>query len=100
MRNFKVIPHGFNEIFSNVKRTKNLTNPIVCTYISNTDMYKNQWNVVKSIEILRKKYNIILNLVGGGEGKSLKILKEQIQELRDEKIKIEENLVLILIIKK
>ena len=80
LQNFKIIPHGFNEIFSNVKRVKNLSNPIVCTYISNTDIYKNQLNVVKSIEFLRKKYNIILNLVGGGEGSSLKALNKQIEE--------------------
>ncbi len=86
LQNFKVIPHGFNEIFSNVKRAKNLSNPIVCTYISNTDMYKNQWNVVKSIEILRKNYNIILNLVGGGEGSSLKALNEQIQKSDPERV--------------
>ncbi|MDB4701447.1 glycosyltransferase [Akkermansiaceae bacterium] len=80
LKNYKVIPHGFNEIFSNVERTKILSKSIVCTYISNIDMYKNQENVVKSIEFLRKKYDIILNLVGGGEGRAFKNLSKQIKQ--------------------
>lgn len=86
LSNYKIIPHGFNKNFHDVKRNKKLSNPIVCTYISNTDMYKNQWHVVKSIEILRKKYDIILNLVGGGEGESLKLLNKQIQNSDPKKV--------------
>lgn len=80
LKNFKVIPHGYNEIFLKVQRPLNLSNPIICTYISNTDMYKNQWNVVKAIELLREKYNIKLILVGGGEGRSLRLVNDQIMK--------------------
>jgi glycosyltransferase involved in cell wall biosynthesis len=79
LQNFKVIPHGYNEKFSYVQRPLNLSNPIVCTYISNTDMYKNQWNVIKAIEFLRKKYNVKLFLVGGGEGRSLRLVNVQVK---------------------
>jgi glycosyltransferase involved in cell wall biosynthesis len=78
LKNYKIIPHGFNEKFLLVERPVNLGNPIVCTYISNTDMYKNQWSVIKSIESLRNRYNIKLVLVGGGNGRSLRLVNDQV----------------------
>ena len=58
---------------------KEMTEPIKCVYISFTDIYKHQWNVVKAIKILRDKgFNIALELVGGGHGKAKVWLKNEI----------------------
>jgi glycosyltransferase involved in cell wall biosynthesis len=77
------IPHGVGEDF---RRTHALqawpepgARPIQCLYVSNAEMYKHQWVVVRAIEGLRKcGYNIILSLVGGGSGRAQEHLDEQI----------------------
>lgn len=79
-----VIPHGVGKSFKDeIHHPKeNLTNQktIKCIYVSNTEMYKHQWNVVKAIESLRRK-NIPVELIlaGGGSGESRKLLDEEIQ---------------------
>lgn len=77
------IPHGVGEDF---RRTNALqawpepgARPIQCVYVSNAEMYKHQWVVVRAIEGLRKcGYNITLSLVGGGSGRAQEHLDEQI----------------------
>lgn len=77
------IPHGVGEEF---RRTKALQGwpepgerPIRCVYVSNAEMYKHQWVVVRAIEALRKcGYNITLTLVGGGAGRAQELLDEQL----------------------
>ena len=85
------IPHGVGE---NFKRTQALQvwpapgeRPIRCVYVSNAEMYKHQWVVVRAIEALRKSgYDITLSLVGGGEGRARERLNEQIAISDPEKI--------------
>lgn len=79
LNNYKVIPHGVNELFFKVKKNKIISDKIVFTYVSNYDLYKNQWVVVKAIEKLNKKYNTELNLVGGGEGPAKYRLENQLK---------------------
>jgi glycosyltransferase involved in cell wall biosynthesis len=80
--NVKIIPHGVGENFRNKHRNKlwpTGDNPIQCLYISNAALYKNQWHVVRAIELLRNEgFNINLTLVGGGSGYAQKKLNEQI----------------------
>lgn len=82
LQNIEIIPHGVDEIFKNIRRSKKLSDAnqlINCLYISNADLYKNQWHVVHAIELLRNEgLNINLTLVGGGKGRAQKILEEQI----------------------
>jgi glycosyltransferase involved in cell wall biosynthesis len=79
LNKIKIIPHGFNPIFSTINKLPCWENEILCTYISNTEFYKHQWVVVEAIEKLRKKnYNIIINLIGGGNGKAQLKLNKQI----------------------
>ena len=83
LANVAIIPHGFNSGFNEIdyKSRAKLTShsTIVCTYVSNTEMYKHQWVVVRAIALLRKKnYDIILNLIGGGNGQAQQILESQI----------------------
>ena len=50
-----------------------------CLYVSNAEMYKHQWVVVRAIEALRKAgHDITLALVGGGAGKAQRLLERQI----------------------
>jgi glycosyltransferase involved in cell wall biosynthesis len=82
LTNYCVIPHGIGNEFKQIDKKVefNSTKLIKCLYISNTDHYKYQWHVVKSIELLRKSgLNIALDLVGGGNGSSQKILEKQIK---------------------
>lgn len=78
-----VIPHGVGKPFKDQMHypKENLTNQktIKCIYVSNTEMYKHQWNVVKAIATLRRKnMPVELVLAGGGTGESRKLLDEEI----------------------
>lgn len=80
-----VIPHGVGKSFKDEIHypKENLTNQktIKCIYVSNTEMYKHQWNVVKAIVTLRRK-NIPIELVlaGGGSGESRMLLDDEIRK--------------------
>ena len=84
LSNIAFIPHGvgsdFFSITPHLNWPKKRERPIRSLYISNTDLYKHQWHVVRAIEILRKEgIDIELVLVGGGKGKPQKILERQLK---------------------
>lgn len=86
IQNYKCIPHGVDPIFRRLKLSddfpRNKTDPIRTVYVSNTEMYKHQWVVVKAISTLRNRgYNLHCSFVGGGKGRSLKLLQESISKL-------------------
>lgn len=83
LSNIAIIPHG---VGANFRQTSNIgewddaqhTN-IRCIYVSNTLLYKHQWNVINAISKLRNGgFNISLLLVGGGDGKAQKMLDNEI----------------------
>ncbi|MDF1865105.1 MAG: glycosyltransferase family 1 protein [Saprospiraceae bacterium] len=88
---YKIIPHGIGHNFKDNrlknKFPENGERPIRCLYVSNVARYKHQWNVALAIEKLRnKKYNINLNLVGGGDGpaqRKLELVLEEIDPQQD-----------------
>jgi len=85
LKNNIVIPHGVGDKFKEqVYTPKQLlmeTSSIQCIYVSNTAMYKHQWNVVKAIADLRLKgFPIQLILAGGGNGKSRELLNKEIEK--------------------
>ncbi len=89
LNNKKIIPHGTGAEFrqsvvlKNWEETKEA--PIRALYISNTALYKHQWNVVKALSILRKKgIDMSLDLVGGGSGKAQIMLNEVLNEVDPE----------------
>lgn len=77
------IPHGVGAAF---KQTLQINawpeadvRPIRCIYVSNAEMYKHQWVVVKAISLLRKRgHNLTLCLVGGGKGPAQQLLQDAI----------------------
>jgi len=84
LSNVTYIPHGVNAAFkkSQVRSVWPVApkNPIHCIYVSNAEMYKHQWVVVKAIAILRNRgYNLFLRLVGGGQGTAQKLLMNAIK---------------------
>lgn len=77
-----LIPHGVGQSFQDLKHVLpwpvNGERPIRVLYVSNTDLYKHQWMVVRAVELLRlQKIDVSLTLVGGGIGPSQKKLTEQ-----------------------
>ncbi|RWX02397.1 glycosyltransferase family 4 protein [Flavobacterium cerinum] len=83
LNNTTIIPHGVGDLFKNKihlpKESLINKETIKCIYVSNTEMYKYQWNVVKAIAGLRKKgFPVELILAGGGGGESRKMLNDEI----------------------
>ena len=83
LRNFSVIPHGVGADFK--QTTSSGTWPeepgrlIRCLYVSNVEMYKHQWIVVRAIgELRRRGHNVSLSLAGGGSGLPKRLLDEEI----------------------
>ncbi|PKN22973.1 MAG: glycosyl transferase family 1 [Deltaproteobacteria bacterium HGW-Deltaproteobacteria-3] len=77
------IPHGVDAAFQQSQAVNSWPEaggrPIRCIYVSNTDMYKHQWVVVKAISLLRKRgHNLTLRLVGGGKGPAQQLLQDVI----------------------
>lgn len=76
LSNIGFSPHGVDEIF--IRDSSRLKFPlhgdsINCIYVSASDLYKNQWHVVRAISRLRMDgFNLKLTLVGGaGNGNHL-----------------------------
>lgn len=80
----RVIPHGIGNHFRQRTSGGLWNSPcerICCVYVSNTDMYKHQWNVVRAISQLRKDgHPVLLKLVGGGSGPAKVLLDNAIAE--------------------
>jgi glycosyltransferase involved in cell wall biosynthesis len=83
LRNFSVIPHGVGEEFKQTTHfgawAEEPDRIIRCLYVSNTEMYKHQWVVVRAIGKLRRRgHNVSLLLAGGGSGREQRLLDEEL----------------------
>ena len=69
---YTIIPHGVSDNFRVTSNNKDFdyNGEIKCIYVSNVDYYKHQNHVAEAISKLRKKYNIKIKFIGGGEGKA------------------------------
>lgn len=85
LSNFRIIPHGIGENFRLGSPTSEWgpgMSEIRCLYVSNLDMYKHQWHVVRAIAKLRSAgYPVVLELVGGGHGRAKLLLDEAILDV-------------------
>ena len=77
------IPHGVDAVFKHSRAISSWPvsgeRPIRCIYVSNAEMYKHQWVVVEAISLLRKRgYNLMLSLVGGGNGPAQELLQDAV----------------------
>jgi len=76
------IPHGVGQNFQELNHTlpwpANGERPIRLLYISNAAWYKHQWMVIRAVEMVRNEgVNVILTLVGGGNGPAQQKLRRQ-----------------------
>jgi glycosyltransferase involved in cell wall biosynthesis len=82
LKSVACIPHGVGSDFKNIQRVKAWPEgdePVQCLYVSNAEMYKHQWVVVRAIALLRKQgYPVTLKLVGGGAGKAQRLVDFEI----------------------
>lgn len=85
LRNVAIVPHGVGDEFRTTVSDKsfpsNDSKQIECLYISNTSMYKHQWNVVSAIAVLRQHgMPIKLTLIGGGTGKAQELFQKEMEK--------------------
>jgi len=86
LRRVAVIPHGVGENFKQTTPAgawlDEAGREIRCLYVSNAEMYKHQWMVVRAVGSLRRNgYNVSLLLVGGGMGSPQKLLDEELARI-------------------
>ena len=86
--NITRIPHGLNPRFTKIPKkqheisTYNNNNPYRILYVSNIELYKHQWNVVKAVANLRNLgLPVVLDLVGSAHRNSLNRLNKSLDRL-------------------
>ena len=84
-----IVPHGIDADFLDVQARPNWKREdlaaIECVYVSNAEMYKHQWQVVRAIGVLRHAgLPVRLTLVGGGEGEAQRLTEETMREIDPE----------------
>jgi glycosyltransferase involved in cell wall biosynthesis len=95
LRSIAYIPHGIGEAF---KQSHQINvwpeagvRPIRCIYVSNAEMYKHQWEVVKAVSLLRERgNNLTLSLVGGGKGPAQQLLQDTIAAFDPNRVFVEQ----------
>jgi glycosyltransferase involved in cell wall biosynthesis len=83
LRNARIIPHGVGDLFRQAPREGRWpldpAGGVRCLYVSNAEMYKHQWQVVRAVGELRQKgHNVVLTLAGGGQGRAQDLVDEEI----------------------
>lgn len=83
LKRTSIIPHGIDKTFSQLSPQRpwpeSSDQSIRCIYVSNAEMYKNQWVVVRAVKKLRDRgYNLELLLVGAGAGPAQQLLDNEI----------------------
>jgi glycosyltransferase involved in cell wall biosynthesis len=87
LKRFQIIPHGVGKTFletetQNRWKRNEPSLPFRCVYVSNTDLYKNQWNVARAIDELRMRgYDCKLQLIGGGDGQGQELLESVLRRV-------------------
>jgi glycosyltransferase involved in cell wall biosynthesis len=78
----RVIPHGISEHFRRAPGARPSGDGIRCVYVSNADLYKHQWHVVRAVARLRSAgHAVTLRLVGGGGGRGQALLDAALAEV-------------------
>lgn len=81
--NARIIPHGVGDVFRQAPREGGWpldpVGGVRCLYVSNAEMYKHQWQVIRAVGDLRRRgHNVILTLAGGGQGRAQELVDEEI----------------------
>jgi glycosyltransferase involved in cell wall biosynthesis len=83
LANVMIIPHGVGEAFRQAPHEnpwpRGAEGTIRCLYVSNAEMYKHQWQVVRAVAELRTRgHRIALTLAGGGEGRAQQLVEQEL----------------------
>lgn len=86
LTSFVVIPHGVGDEFCMPLSARTWPAApeaqIKCLYVSQTALYKHQWNVVRAVaQVRRAGHNVSLLLVGGGGGRAKRLLEQAVAEV-------------------
>ncbi|HTE44864.1 MAG TPA: glycosyltransferase family 1 protein [Gemmatimonadaceae bacterium] len=76
-----IIPHGVGPAFRRAEHQVTAPHgaPIRCVYVSQADLYKHQWCVVRAVADLRRRgYDLTLLLAGGGQGRAQRLLDAEL----------------------
>lgn len=80
--NAAVIPHGVGEQFRSAGAPAAATArpaSLRCLYVSNAELYKHQWMVVRAVHQLRQRgHDISLVLAGGGRGRAQELVDDAV----------------------
>jgi glycosyltransferase involved in cell wall biosynthesis len=82
-----IVPHGVSERFAtedHLNQSPVLNDedsPFRWLYVSPIKLYKHQWTVVRAVSALREEgYSVALDLVGGGEPRAMKKLRDALRK--------------------
>lgn len=83
VQNVALIPHGVSDAFKDLKPAREWPvkheRAIRCLYISNAELYKHQWHVIRAVAQLRAQgVDLELTLVGGGNQKALAKIEDEL----------------------
>lgn len=86
IENHRIIPHGIGEHFKHKKKISNWPEnnerSINCVYVSNTALYKHQWNVAEAIAQLRTEdVDVKITFIGGGSGPAQNLLTKTLKKI-------------------
>jgi len=80
LRRVAIIPHGIGPEFRGAARQPKAGGAVRCLYVSQAELYKHQWHVVRAFaELRRRGYDVTLRLAGGGEGKAQARLDDELR---------------------
>jgi glycosyltransferase involved in cell wall biosynthesis len=83
--NVRIIPHGISEKFRAARPRGDWAagkGEIQCVYVSNADLYKHQWHVVRAFGQLRAAgLPLRLRLVGGRTGRGSALIDEAVRDV-------------------
>lgn len=85
LKRVHIIPHGIGPQFRTLRTTPPRAESgklFKCVYVSNFDLYKHQWQVVRAIGSLREAGHLVsLSLIGGGSGPARRLLDKTVAQI-------------------
>jgi glycosyltransferase involved in cell wall biosynthesis len=81
LSNVRIIPHGIADSFREIPQRGGRGDETNCLYVSNVELYKHQWQVVRAVAKLRAEgFPLVLTLVGRKAGRAGQLLDRSIAE--------------------
>lgn len=82
LRNVAIVPHGVGEHFRQPAPATAFGNgPIQCLYVSNAELYKHQWHVIRAVGELRKRGHDLVLTLAGASGKAQPLIDDALAQV-------------------